>query len=139
MVSEVTKNRVVIDEAPFITKEAKWDIRSANLGINALLDSLRFPFVLMLLAGLMLADGLITEYLVNSGIASEGNPFMQGPLAGGYFMPVKIIGTWLSTLILASIHHHNPRIAAAVAWVFIVVYTITIYWNIGGFISHSGY
>jgi|MudIll2142460700_1097286.scaffolds.fasta_scaffold174932_2 hypothetical protein len=128
--------------APYIIAEEKLSSRELRLeerGIDLLLDSLSFPYVLMLLAGLMLADGLITEYLVNSGVASEGNPFMQGPLSGGYFMPVKIIGAWLSALILASIHRHNPKLAAAVAWAFIVVYCVTVYWNIGGFIAHLGY
>ena len=92
--------------------------------------------MLMLLAGLMLADGLITEYLVVSGLALEGNPFMQGPLTGGYFMPVKIAGAWLSALILASIHRHTPKIAAVVAWMFIAVYAGIVYWNIGEYIAH---
>ena len=128
--------------APHIIAEDKIsskEIRLEGSGIDMLLDSLRFPYVLMLLFTLMLADALITEYLVNSGLASEGNPFMQGPLSGGYFMPVKIIGAWLSALILASIHRHNPKLAAAVAWAFVVVYCVTVYWNIGGFIAHLGY
>jgi hypothetical protein len=124
---------------PYIEEEAKFTSREVPLreiGIDLLLDSVRFPFVLMLLAGLMLADGLITEYLVISGLTLEGNPFMQGPLAGGYFMPVKIAGAWLSALILSSIHRHAPKIAAAVAWVFIAVYAGIVYWNIGQFIAH---
>jgi hypothetical protein len=138
MVSEVTPKSSTMG-IPSITVEPEFTLReisSEGIGIDLLLDSLRFPFVLMLLASLMLADGLITEYLVNTGISSEGNPFMQGPLAGGYFLPVKIIGAWLSALILASIHRHNPKLAAAVAWIFIVVYTVTVYWNIGGFMPN---
>ena len=127
---------------PYIAVDQDFTLRETSTGgieINLLLQSLRFPFVLMLLAGLMLADGLITEYLVNFGITSEGNPFMRGALAGSYFMPVKIIGAWLSALILASIYQHNPKLAAGVAWVFVGIYTVTIYWNIGEFISNLPY
>ena len=93
---------------------------------------LRFRFVLMLLFGLVLADGVVTEFLVYSGLGREGNPFMGSFLASGNLITIKIAGALLSVLILASVNKNYPRWAAVVAWIFILVYTVILYWNLGG-------
>jgi len=54
----------------------------------------RFPYLLVLLAALVLADRLITVFLVAGGLGREGNPFLRGIVdnqahlggfVGGYF------------------------------------------------------
>jgi hypothetical protein len=96
------------------------------------LNSIRFKYLLMLLVSQHQADGLITEYLVGSGRAWEGNPFLRKPLENGNLMPLKIIGVLVSSLILASIYRTNSKMAVVAAWFFTIVYTGIVYWNIGG-------
>jgi hypothetical protein len=91
---------------------------------------LRFRYILMLLVGLVLADGFVTEFLVYSGIGHEGNPLLKGFLGSGNLMIVKIIGVGLSVLLLASANTHHPKWTAVVAWSFILIYTLILYWNL---------
>ena len=95
------------------------------------LNSVRFRYVLMLLVSLILADGLITEFLINSGLAWESNPVMRGLLPTGYFMLTKTIGAVLATLLLASIYRQQPKMAVVSSWIFVLVYTGIVYWNLG--------
>jgi hypothetical protein len=96
------------------------------------LNSVRFRYVLLLLASLILADGIITEYVIQSGTAWEGNPFMRGLLPTGYFMLVKIVGALLVILLLSSIYKQQPKMALVATWLFVLVYTGIVYWNLGG-------
>ena len=94
--------------------------------------SIRFEYLLYLLVGLILADGVVTEYVVGHGLAWESNPFLGGLLLNGLFMPAKILGCLLVIFILMGVHERQPKMAAAVSWCFIVMYTCIVYWNIGG-------
>jgi hypothetical protein len=98
--------------------------------MQLLLKSVRFRYVLLLLVGLVLADGLITQFLITSGIAREGNTFLRGLLATGDFMPIKIAGALLSALLLVRINRHQPKMAIVTSWCFIAIYTGIVYWNI---------
>ncbi len=96
---------------------------------------IRFHYALMLLATLVVADGLITKRLIDTGIASESNPFLRVALLTGDFMPIKILGSLLVIIILADLNRHNPRWAVVTVWSSIVLYTGIVYWNIGVFLS----
>ena len=97
-----------------------------------LLHSLRFRYVLLLLVSLILADGVITEYLIDSGLAWESNPFLRGPLANGSFMLVKTIGCLLVVLLMVNIYRQQPKWAVVASWIFVFVYTGIVYWNLSG-------
>ena len=84
----------------------------------------------MLLVGLVLADGLITQFLIVSGIAIEGNPFLRNLFTTGDFMSTKIAGSLLSALLLTGINRRRPKMAMVTSWCFIAVYTGIVYWNI---------
>jgi hypothetical protein len=96
------------------------------------LNSVGFRYVLLLLVALVLADGLITEFVINSGIAWESNPLMRGLLPTGHFMLIKVAGSVLVALILADMYRHHPKLAANTAWLFVLVYTGIVYWNLSG-------
>ena len=96
------------------------------------LNIVRFRYLLMLLVGLVVADGLLSEFLVNSGMGREGNPFLRDIMATGDFILVKIAGSLLSALLLAAIYRRQPKMAVVTTWCFIAIYTGIAYWNIGG-------
>ncbi len=99
----------------------------------------RFRYVLMLLVGLVLADGVITEFIVNSGLGAEGNPFLQGIVSAGNLMPIKIATAALSAILLGLISQRLPKGAALVSWSFIVIYTLILYWNLGTIILNRSW
>ena len=95
------------------------------------LNTIRFRFVLMLLVSLVVADGLITKHLIDSGVASESNPFLKDLFANGSALPFKIAGAVLSALLLAFMSRHHPKLASLTSWCFIAVYTGIVWWNLG--------
>jgi len=100
---------------------------------------LRFRFVLLLLLSLILADGVITEYIVYSGLGSELNPIMQQFLNEGHLIAIKIIGGFLCTFLLWDINRNNRAKAMVVSLLFIAFYTGVVYWNIAGIVISSGF
>lgn len=92
---------------------------------------IRFRYLVLLMAALMLADGLITQFLVGAGIATEANPFMQKLLASGDLIPFKIAGALLSALLMVLLYQRRPRLAIIATWCFITLYTGIVCWNIG--------
>ena len=95
------------------------------------LNSLPFGYVLLLLVSLILSDGVFTEFVINSGMGWESNPFMSGLLSTGHFMLVKITGSLLVALLLVNIYRHQPKMAAVASWLFVLFYTGVVYWNLG--------
>ena len=89
----------------------------------------RMKCLLCVLVALVVADGVLTEFLLNRGLAYEGNPFMK-PLVGDIsFMFVKIGGSLLCAFILWDIYRHWPRLAMIATRVFVVAYGLIVVWN----------
>lgn len=101
-------------------------------GIQARLASCRvgFRYLLALLVALVLADGLITNFLTSSGLAREGNPLAGQLLANGWLMGFKAVGALVCALFLEDIHRRRPELAYVVTLVLIAACSAVIYWNI---------
>lgn len=80
--------------------------------------------------GLVIADGLITEFLVKNRFATEGNPFLQRWVGGDHFLILKTVGAILATLLLWDIGRKHPKLATVATSSFVVVYTAIVFWNI---------
>jgi hypothetical protein len=78
----------------------------------------------------IVADGLITEFLVNGGQASEVNPFMRVLLGQGWFLAVKVAGAFAATLLLWINYNARPRLVYTITAVFLAFYTIVVLWNL---------
>lgn len=85
----------------------------------------------------IVADGLITEFLVKGGQGSEVNPFMRVLLGQGWFLGAKVVGAFLATLLLWINYNARPRLVYAIAGAFLVLYTVIIAWNLSVFIITS--
>ena len=82
------------------------------------------------LFALVVADGLITRFLVTHGVGQEGNPFLQPLVAEGNFLFVKVAGALLSILFLWDIYRKSPRLSLMVSLGFVILYTGIVYWNL---------
>jgi hypothetical protein len=82
------------------------------------------------LIGLVVADGLITEFLVENRFASEGNPFLERWVGSDAFLILKTAGAILAALILWDIGRRYPRLATVAASIFVLGYAVIVFWNV---------
>ena len=83
-----------------------------------------------LVFALVIADGLITRFLITQGLGQEWNPFLR-PLAGEEsLLLIKVIGALLSVFILWDIYRKRPRLATVTSISTIIIYTGLVYWNL---------
>jgi hypothetical protein len=91
-------------------------------------------YILYTLFGVIVADGLITQFLVTGGHGSEGNPFLTAWVGHGWFLAIKVSGAFLATLLLWINYNARPRLIYIVAVVFLVFYTAILLWNLFVFV-----
>jgi hypothetical protein len=86
-------------------------------------------YLLGVLVSFVVLDGLVTEFLINGGLAREGNPFLE-PLVGDIgFMILKVAGSLLCAFILWDIYRRFPRVAVVATWIAVAGYGGIIIWN----------
>jgi hypothetical protein len=78
----------------------------------------------------IVADGIITRYLVHNGFAQEGNPFMVYWVVEDKLLSVKILGGLLAALYLWSIHRRFPKLSIIFTSVFLTGYLLIVCWNL---------
>jgi len=87
-------------------------------------------FMLYTLFCLIVADGLITEFLINNGYGLEANPFLRVWVSQDIFLAFKISGAFLITLFLWVKYNAVPKLIYAATLVFLTFYTIIVFWNL---------
>ena len=93
----------------------------------------QFICLLIILVALVISDGLISQFLIRSGIGSEGNPFLMSWVTEPYFIVIKIVGAFLCALILWDIYKHWSKLAIFACSVFVILYAGILIWNIAVF------
>ena len=94
------------------------------------IESRTARYVLCVLFGVIVADGLISQFLVTGGYGSEGNPLLMSWVGRESFLAIKIAAAFLVTLFLWIKYNSNPRLVYMVAVVALGFYTIIVYWNL---------
>jgi len=84
---------------------------------------------------LVVADGLITDFLIQNGLAFEGNPLLRPIVDGPAFLPVKIAGGMAAALILWHIYRRKPRFAMVGSMWMVVLYIAVVSWNVFAFFT----
>jgi hypothetical protein len=95
-------------------------------------DNLKHLIICLVL--LVIADGLLTKFLVSSGLGIEANPFLHTIVAERKFMLIKIGGVLLVSLLLLDINRLKPTVAVISSATAVAFYTAIVYWNISIFI-----
>ena len=90
----------------------------------------RIEYLLGTLLSLVVADGLISQFLIRSGIGQEGNPFLKVLVAEGNFLIVKMCGAIICVLILWNMAKRLPRLVFIVSSCLVALYTALLFWNI---------
>ena len=96
--------------------------------------SRQFVSLLITLVALVIADGLISQFLIRGGLGSEGNPFLMNWVTEPNFIAIKTAGALLCALILWDIYKHWSKLAMFTIVVFVVLYAGILFWNISVFV-----
>ena len=91
-------------------------------------------YTLYVLFGIIVADGLLTQFLIIGGYGSEGNPLLMSLVGGESFLAIKIAGAFLATLLLWIKYNTKPRLVYTVTVIALACYTIIVYWNLFVFV-----
>jgi hypothetical protein len=98
------------------------------------IESRTARYTLYTLFGIIVADGLISQFLVTGGYGSEGNPFLIPMVGSGSFLDIKISGAFLATMFLWTKYNSRPRFVNTVAAIALAFYTAIVYWNLFAFV-----
>ena len=94
------------------------------------IESRTVRYLLYALFGVVVADGLITQFLVTGGHGVEANPFLRAWVGHGWFLVIKVGGAFLATLLLWINYNKKPRAVYTITVVFLVFYTVVVFWNL---------
>ena len=78
----------------------------------------------------IVADGVITKFLVLNGFADEGNPCLRFWVGEDAFLTVKLLGGLLAALYLWSIYKRHTKLSICCSSLFLTAYTSIIFWNL---------
>jgi len=98
------------------------------------IESRTVRYTLYVLFGIIVADGLLTQFLVTGGYGLEANPLMAPLVGGDSFLAIKISAAFLATLLLWIKYNTRPRLVYRIAVVALGLYTTIVYWNLYVFI-----
>ncbi len=87
-------------------------------------------YILLVLFSLVIADGLISQHLISSGLGYEANPFLANRMLTTDFLAIKAGGAFLSAILLWFVSKRRPQLALSVSVFFMVFYTLILFWNI---------
>ncbi len=90
-------------------------------------------YLLALLVGFEISDGVISYILIRSGLGREVNPFLQSIVGDVNFLILKVVGGLICALILWDIYRRLPRLALITTSCFTVFYAAIVSWNLGVF------
>jgi len=91
-------------------------------------------YLLTLLCGFEIFDGIITQLLVSNGPFVEVNPLMAPVIGDGNFLLLKISGVVLCALILLKLYRHFPRVSLLTTSSIVTFYGAVIGWNLSLFL-----
>jgi len=94
------------------------------------IESRTVRYTLYVLFGTIVADGLISQFLVTGGYGLEVNPLLMSLVGRESFLAIKISGAFLATLLLWIKYSVKPRLVYTVTVVALGFYTTIVYWNL---------
>ena len=90
-------------------------------------------YLLGLLVGFEVSDGLLTYFLIGHGLAREGNPFLLPIVGADNFLVLKVVAAILCALLLWDIYRRFPKLALIATSCFVAFYAAIVLWNLGLF------
>jgi hypothetical protein len=79
---------------------------------------------------MVIADGVLTNFLIQKDIASEANPFLTHLAGNTGLIIIKIVGVALAVVVLWDIYRRSPRLSFWASSVCLLVYSGIVAWNL---------
>ena len=89
----------------------------------------RVEYLLGTLLSLVVADGIISQFLIKSGLGQEGNPFLKILVEDSNFLVIKMCGAIICVLILWNIAKRLPKLVFIFSSCIVALYTAILFWT----------
>ena len=90
-------------------------------------------YLIGIMSGLELFDGIFTEYAVTRGLVNEANALVDSLITGGTFLVLKLVGIVVCSLALWAVYKRFPKIALTTSSLITAFYSIVLLWNVSVF------
>jgi len=94
----------------------------------------RIEYLLGTLLSLVVADGLISQFLIKSNLGQEGNPLLRVLVTENNFLVVKMCAAIICVLILWNIARRLPGLIFIFSACVVGFYTALVLWNVTVFL-----
>jgi hypothetical protein len=94
----------------------------------------RTEYLLGTLLSLVVADGIVSQFLIKGGVGREGNPLLRVLIAESDFLIIKMCAAIICVIILWNIARRLPRLIFVLSACFVGIYTAILFWNIAVFL-----
>jgi hypothetical protein len=94
----------------------------------------KIEYLLGTLLSLVVADGLISQFLIKNGLGHEANVFLRVLVIENDFLVIKMCGAILCVIILWNIARRLPRLIFIFSTCLVGLYTAILFWNIAVFL-----
>ena len=94
----------------------------------------KIEYLLGTLLALVVADGIISQFLIEEGLGQEGNPFLKTLATDSNFLIIKMCGAIICVIILWNLAKRKPRLVLIFSSIVVFIYTAILLWNISIYI-----
>jgi len=94
----------------------------------------RIEHLLGTFLSLVVADGIISQFLIKSGLGQEGNPLLKVLVVESNFLVLKMCGAIICVLILWNMARKSPRLIFIFSSCIVALYTALLFWNLAVFL-----
>lgn len=126
----VPKKQKIASQKTAVSKSDRFKRRKARVSKLLRRKMRQARYLLGLLASMIVADGLISNHIVNSGFGTEGNPFIESIVGQTSFISVKVAAAMISALIMWRVFRRHHRLGLASIILFVFLYTVILWWNL---------
>ena len=81
------------------------------MNTRGIITDSQMRYMLYLLLALVVADGILSNFLVLQNMGVELNPFLKDLVGSEYLLPLKACGALLAVVMLWGIYKRTPRAA----------------------------
>jgi len=99
------------------------------MATGVIVKARQMRYILYVLFALIVADGILTDFLIVQKLGQEWNPFLKNIVGGEQFLSIKVCGAFLAIVIMWEIYKKQPGMAIVSSLCFLVLYTGIIYWG----------
>jgi hypothetical protein len=89
-----------------------------------------FYLLLTLMVVLVVADGMVTRFVIKNRLGAEGNVFLQDWVQSDSILILKLVGSSLAALILWRLYLKSHKMGWILTSFFASAYLLIIIWNI---------